>query len=236
MLKCWGVSESRLGEMLAPVFDSLEGSGSTTLAFLAGEGVVRVRLTVRAAGEVEAEALLDIEEERCREVLGDVVFGVDDDTLASVCVRLLADDDLTVACAESMTGGQVALWLTEVPGSSDVFKGSAVTYATDSKVGVLGVPADLVAEHGPVSEAVAREMALRVCDLYGSDVGLSVTGSAGPEPQGGSAVGETYLGVAVYDEVDVVHVRFPGDRERVRMFRATTLLDLLRRRLGGTRR
>jgi len=235
VLKCWGVSESRLGEMLAERFEYLEATGAATIAFLAGEGVVRVRITAKGSDEASVDALLSSEQRVIGDILGDVVFGTDDDTLESVVLDLLRARGLTVATAESMTGGLVGAWLTRVPGASDVFRGGAVTYATDSKTSVLGVPAELVEAHGPVSEEVAAAMAGEARRLFDADVGLSVTGSAGPDVQG-SARGEAYLGIDVCGDVTVAAVRFPGDRERVRTYATATLLDLLRRRLDGSGR
>lgn len=233
LLKTWGAAESSLAEMLHDRFRALEDSTTTTLAFLAGEGVVRVRITVRAADDDAATALLDAEEERCRDVLGDLVFGVDDDTLESVCVRILAERGLTLAAAESMTGGMVGTWLTRVAGASAVFRGSAVTYATATKTALLGVDPALLDAHGPVSEPVAAAMAAGARARFDADVAVAVTGSAGPDVQG-SARGETYLAVDVGGDVRVTRVLLPGDRERVRMFATATLLDLLRRRLAET--
>ncbi len=238
VLKCWGTSESRLAEMLAPRFDALAapgglpGDAGVTLAFLAGLGVVRVRLTVKAASEAAATRALDAEEDACRAILGEVVFGVDDDTLEGVCIGALARRGWTLAAAESMTGGMVGEWLTRVPGASGVFAGSAVTYAVEAKRSLLGVPEGVLAEHGPVSETVASAMATGARRVFGTDVGVSVTGSAGPDAQG-SAVGQSYLGIDVGGDVQVVGVRFPGERERVRTFATATLLDLLRRRLAA---
>ncbi|MCC7075815.1 MAG: competence/damage-inducible protein A [Acidimicrobiia bacterium] len=229
-MKTWGMSESRLAEILAPRFEALDSSDSTTLAFLAGDGVVRVRVTVRAASVTEATVALDSEETHLRSLLGDTVFGTDADTIESVCVDLLRRAGLSLAAAESMTGGMVGAWITRVPGSSDVFRGSAVTYATEAKTRVLGVPEDVLDRHGPVSEHVATAMAAGARNLFGADVAVAVTGSAGPVAQGGE-VGETCLAVDVEGDVSVVTVRFPGDRERVRTFAVATLLDLLRRRL-----
>jgi nicotinamide-nucleotide amidase len=229
-IKTWGLPESHLAEILAARFSELESSDNTTLAFLAGEGVVRVRVTVKAASEAEADMLLDSEERTIRDLVGDAVFGTGSDTLESVCIGLLSDAGLSLAAAESMTGGLVGAWLTRVPGSSAVFLGSAVTYGTEAKTRVLGVPAEVLDEHGPVSEAVAAAMARGARALYESDVAVAVTGSAGPSIQG-SELGETCLAVDIEGDVEVVRVQFPGDRERVRIFATATLLDLLRRRL-----
>lgn len=229
-IKTWGLPESRLAEILSARFSALESSGNTTLAFLAGEGVVRVRVTVKAHDEAEADSLLDAEEALIRDLVGDAVFGSGTETMESVCIGLLDAAGLSLAAAESMTGGLVGAWLTRVPGSSAVFRGSAVTYTAEAKTRVLGVPAEMLEENGPVSEPVAAAMAAGARELYGSNVAVAVTGSAGPSTQG-SELGEVYLAVDIEDDVQVVRVHLPGDRERVRIFATATLLDLLRRRL-----
>ncbi len=241
-VKCWGISESRLAERLAGRFAELDGSDTTTLAFLAGGGMIRVRITVRAGTAEAADALLDAEQERVVATVGEVVFGIDDDTMESVVVAALAAAGLRVACAESMTGGMAGEALTRVPGASDVFAGGVTVYSPAAKRDVLGVDGELVEKHGPVSEPVAAEMASRVRELFGSDVGISVTGSAGPTPDEGprglvSDVGDAFMGLDIGGDVSVTGVKhFPGTREQIRMYATTTLLDLLRRRLAATAR
>lgn len=232
VLKCWGVSESRLADMLAERFAALDASGTATIAFLAGEGMVRVRITAKGPDEAAVEDLLAREERIIRDILGEAVFGVDVDTMESVVVDLLRERGWHLATAESMTGGTVGEWITRVSGASDVYNGGAVTYATASKTAVLGVPAETIEAHGVVSEEVAIAMAAGARRVFGADVGLAVTGSAGPTAQGGE-VGEACLAVDVDGDASVARVRFPGDRERVRSFATATLLDLLRRRLLG---
>ncbi|MBX7159633.1 MAG: competence/damage-inducible protein A [Acidimicrobiia bacterium] len=235
VLKCWGVSESRLADLLAERFDALDASGTATIAFLAGEGVVRVRITAKGSDEAAVEDLLTSEERVIRDILGEAVFGAGSDTMESVVVDLLRERGQRLATAESMTGGTVGEWITRVPGASDVYAGGAVTYTPASKTDVLGVPAETIEHHGVVSEEVAIAMAAGARRVFGAEVALSVTGSAGPGAQG-SSVGEACLGVDVDGDVTVARVRFPGDRERVRSFATATLLDLLRRRLVGERR
>ena len=234
VLKCWGVSESRIADMLAERFAALDASGTATIAFLAGEGVVRVRITAKGPDETAVEDLLTREERIIRDILGETVFGEGDDTMESVVVDLLRGRGWHLATAESMTGGTVGEWITRVPGSSDVYNGGAVTYAIGSKTAVLGVPAEVIEHHGVVSEEVAVAMAAGARRVFDAEVGLSVTGSAGPGAQA-SEVGEACLAVDVDGDVSVARVRFPGDRARVRSFATATLLDLLRRRLIGGR-
>jgi nicotinamide-nucleotide amidase len=229
VLRTWGQSESGLAEMLAERIDVLDATGNPTLAFLASgiEGL-KVRVTAKGTDEASMLALLDAEEAGLREILGDLVFALDDANMESTILDMLRARGLTLAVAESLTGGFLGARITSVAGAHDVFRGGIVSYASDLKFGVLGVTP------GPViSEQCAREMALGACKVCGADVGLSVTGVAGPEEQEGQAVGTVYLGVAIQGEVEVRRVRLPGDRERVRQFSVISVLNMLRLLLDG---
>jgi len=229
-LRTWGDSESGLAEKLAPHMAELDTAGATapTLAFLASgiEGL-KVRITVKADDEATARARLDAEEAVVRGIVGDNVFGVDGETMEHAVGQALLARGLTLAVAESLTGGLVAARLVDVPGASSWFRGGVVSYASDVKFSVLGVP------EGPVvtSEAAAA-MATGVRDLLGADVGLGVTGVAGPESAEGHAPGTVYFGAVVGDDAPVTaRVTLPGDRVRVRQFACISLLDMLRRLL-----
>jgi nicotinamide-nucleotide amidase len=226
-LRTWGLSESGLGELLAPRFDVLELTGNPTLAFLAsGMEGIKVRITAKAPTDAEALSLIEVEEAEVRAILGTYVFGVDEDTMEAAVGALLEDRGLTLAVAESMTGGLVASRMVDVPGSSRWFKGGVVSYQSDVKFDLLEVP------EGPVvSEAAAVAMADGVRRLLGADVGLSITGVAGPAEQDGQPVGTVWIGIALGDEVDAVHLRLPGDRRRIRQFGTIQLGDLARKRL-----
>jgi nicotinamide-nucleotide amidase len=229
-LRTWGDSESGLAERLAEHMTELDPGGPTapTLAFLASgiEGL-KVRITVKADDEAAALDLLDAEEQVVRDIVGDIVFGVDDETMEHAVAKELIACGLTLAVAESLTGGLVASRLVNVPGASDWFRGGVVSYTADVKASVLGVPP------GPVvSAATAAAMATGVRDLLGADVGLGVTGVAGPDALEGEPPGTVYLGAVVGDAEPVTtRVTLPGDRERVRQFAAISLLDMLRRLL-----
>jgi nicotinamide-nucleotide amidase len=228
-LRTWGESESGLAERLAGRIEVLEAMANPTLAFLASgiEGI-KVRITAKAPDRAAATALLDTEEAELRALLGDLVFGVDDETMEhAVAVRLEARG-LTVGFAESVTGGLIGARFTDVAGVSAVFRGSIVSYASEVKHEVLGVP------EGPVVSAEAAEaMARGARRVLGSDVALSVTGVAGPAEQDGMPVGTVFVGMAVGDEVTSVHLRLPGDRRRIRDIAAISALDRLRRRLDA---
>ena len=230
-LRTWGESESGLNERLDDIIHDLDAEGNPTLAFLASgwEGL-KVRLTGRAPDEGAAAAMLAPWEEKIREELGDQVFGVDNDTMESGVLDLLRARGWTVALAESVTGGLVSGRLTGVAGASEVFRGAVVSYASEVKFDVLGL------EEGPVvTEEAAIAMAEGARKVLGADVGLALTGVAGPSEQDGMRPGTLFAAVALPDgETDRVisaHVRLPGDREMMRQLSVISALDLLRKRL-----
>jgi len=227
VIRTWGLAESTLAEQLQPRIDVLDAAGNPTIAFLASgiEGI-KVRITAKAPTSEEAFKLIEAEDAEVRALLGSIVFGVDDDTMEDAVGALLEERGLTLGIAESMTGGLVASRLVNVAGASEWFRGSIVSYANDVKFDVLGVPP------GPVvSEAAACAMAEGAARVLNSDVGISVTGVAGPTEQDGQPPGTVIFGFHLDGVTDVASLRLPGDRERVRQFATITLLDQLRRRL-----
>jgi nicotinamide-nucleotide amidase len=231
-LRTVGVGESRLAERLTPLWEEA-GTGEVTLAYLASPGEVRVRLT--AVGAARSEALAEIApvEARVREELGDIVYGTDDETLEAVVGRLLRERDLSLATAESLTGGLLGGRVTGIAGASDYYLGGVVAYATDAKASQLGVDPDLLATDGPVSERVAAAMAAGARSAFGADLGLAATGVAGPTEQSGRRVGTLCLGVADAAGTATRTLTAPGDRTQVRLWTCSVALDLLRRRLEG---
>ena len=236
VLRTWGLSESALAERLDDRITELDRvpPGDTvhpTIAFLAsGVEGIKVRITVKAPDDTTAEAALATEEEVVRSILGDIVFGVDDDTMESVVLGLLVERGLTVAVAESVTGGYLAGRLTAVPGASREFRGGVVAYDPEVKFGLLGV------RRGPVvNDGTAAAMAVGVRKLLGADVGLGLTGVAGPDPLEGHPPGTVHMGMVVGPDhgAEAWRVVLPGDRERIRQFSCITILDRLRRRLAG---
>ena len=232
VLRCWGSTESALAEALQDRIDALDDVGDTTLAFLASgiEGI-KVRITARARTSVDAIALLDKEEIEVRRAiaarLGDIVFGVDDESMeVAVAGRLLAHN-LTFGVAESLTGGLIASRLVNVPGASAWFRGGVVAYHEQVKFDVLGVPT------GPVvTESAAAAMAEGARTVTRADVGLGVTGVAGPDAQEGVAPGTVFVGLVLPGQPPQSReIRLPGDRERVRQYAPISALDLVRRAL-----
>jgi len=228
VLRTWGESESGLNERLVEVIDELEKVGNPTLAFLASgwEGI-KVRLTAKAHTAQEAIALIDVWDAKVRAKVGDLVFGVDQQTMESVLFDILREKKLTLGVAESVTGGLVAGRLTAVVGASDVFRGGIVSYASDVKFDVLGVTP------GPVvSEAAAKEMAVGVRKALGSDIGLALTGVAGPAEQDGVKVGTVCVGIAFSDgTTKSTTFHLPIGREQMRQLSVITALNFLRNQL-----
>ena len=226
VLRTWGESESRLNERLDGIIAELEAIGNPTLAFLASgwEGI-KVRLTVKAATPAEADGVLDTWEERLRDEIGGIVFGLDDETMESVVLDLLEKRGWTLGVAESVTGGLVGGRLTNVAGSSRTFRGGVISYASDVKFGVLGV------QPGPVvSENAAVQMAVGARSVLGADVAISLTGVAGPDEQDGRPVGTLCVGVAMPDGSTVSTTTvLPGQRDQMRQMSVITALDFLRR-------
>jgi len=227
-LRTWGESESGLNERLDPLIAELDDAGNPTLAFLASgwEGL-KVRLTAKAATLEAAETLLDKWDAEVRAVVGEHVFAVDDETMESAVLALMRARGLSLGLAESVTGGLVAGRLTAVPGASDVLRGSIVSYASDVKFDLLDVP------EGPVvSEAAAAAMARGARRALGADVGLSLTGVAGPAEQDGMPVGTLCVGIDDGGTVATHTFRLPGQREQMRQMSVITALDYLRRHLA----
>lgn len=228
-LRTWGNSESGLAEDLAGRIESLDAIGNPTIAFLASgiEGI-KVRITAKGETAKEADALIADEESNIRAIIGDVVFGTDDETMESVVLELLGARGLTLSVAESLSGGMVASRIGAVSDGAEVFRGGIVTHDRAVKVDKLGVA------EGPVVNAqAAMAMADGVRKLFGTDVGLATVGVAGPAEEEEQPVGTVYIGIALGEDIDARHLRLPGDRERIRQYSVISLLDLLRRKLIG---
>ena len=226
-LRTWGHSESGIAEMLGDRLDHLDGTGHATIAFLASgiEGL-KVRITAKAPTEEEVQAVLAAEVDEVASILADYTFSTDDESMESVVLDLLRQQGLTLGTAESLTGGLIASRLTSVPGASDVFRGGVVSYASEVKYDVLGVP------EGPVvTEEAAAAMSEGACRVLGCDVALAVTGVAGPAEQEGLPAGTVFFATTVDGVTETGMIRFPFDRERTRQFTVITVLSNLRRRL-----
>lgn len=233
VLRTWGIAESTLAERVAPRLDALAAPDAppATIAFLAsGMEGIKVRVTAKGADEASVLAVLDAEESELRGILGDLVFGVDDENMEVAVSKLLLARAATLGVAESVTGGLMASRLVSVAGASKWFRGGIVSYASEVKFDLLGVP------EGPVvSAAAAVQMAKGVAERLGATIGLSVTGVAGPDTQDGQPVGTVFVGVSDGGTVFAEMLKMPGDRDRIRQFSTIGALDILRRHLLGIR-
>jgi nicotinamide-nucleotide amidase len=230
-----GIWESEVAQRLADLDAELEVSGNPTLAYLASQGQTLVRVTAKAANVDDATALIDAVDARVRAALGDVVYGVDDDTLESVVLAALLRSGATVATAESLTGGLLGAALTKVAGSSEAYRGGVVAYATEAKHGLLDVPAELIEQRGAVDPDVALAMARGCRERFGATYGVATTGVAGPTEQDGKPVGAVFVALVGprAGEHVVQELQLRGDRDRIRQATVTAALDMLRRLLGG---
>ena len=234
VLKIFGLTESQVYERVKDISYDTE---KVKIGFLPIFPENHLSITVRTETSIaDAEKILDRVEEPMRKVLGDVVFGEDDDTLERVVARLLKSSGRTVSVAESLTGGLLAERLTNIPGSSDYFGMGVVTYSDESKSELIAVDKRLISEFGAVSAEVAEAMAIGIKRVSKADIGVSLTGIAGPT--GGSEkkpVGTVYIALA-YDDGEKVSVRshrytFFGDRERIRRISSEMGLEWIRRYL-----
>lgn len=227
-LKTTGLGESRVEEIIAPKLKHLTDAG-LQIGYCARTGEVDVRFVAVGCGAqqtvAEAESIL-------RATIGENVFGVDDEQLETVVVRLLTQRGQTLALAESCTGGFIANRITNVPGASAVLWGGAVSYANEAKMKMLGVREQTLAAHGAVSEETAREMAEGARQISGADYALSVTGIAGPD--GGTAekpVGTVFIGFASADKTRAYKFLNRFDRETFKYVTSQQALEILRRAL-----
>ncbi len=225
-----GSGESTVESKLVSLMNELN---NPTLAPYAKEGEVMLRVTAKAKTPEQAEEMMKPVIASVRQVLGDVIYGMDVQSLEEVVYTLLKEKGLTVCTAESCTGGFIAKRLTDLSGASAVFRGGAVTYAAESKTSVLGVPEALIKEHGVISAQVASEMARRARQLFGASVAVATTGLAGPEGDGINPVGTVFVALASENEIFVTKLSSGMGRSRVRTLASSCALDMVRRYLTG---
>ena len=228
-LRTVGMSESELDQLISPVYTRYANLATTILAV---SGEIHVHLRARCSSVQEAESLVAQASSEIEPLLGDRVYSCNGDSLETVVGDLLNARHASLSVAESATSGLLGGRITAVPGASDYFRGGFITYSDEMKIRLLGVPAELIAEHSAVSEPVAKAMAEGARDRTGSDYALSITGYAGPD---GAQVGLVFIGLAAPPGADnateVRRVQWPADRERVRAFSTNIALDMLRRKL-----
>ncbi len=229
VLRTWGYTESGLADLLAARIEELDRLGNPTLAFQASgiEGI-KVRITAKAGDDELAERIIGDEEARLRPMLDHYVFGTDAETMESVVLALLRERGLTLAVAESITGGLVGNRLSAISGAADIFQGSLLVNNPAIRTALLGTPV------GPdVTPDTARSMAKAVQRLFKTDIGLAATGVLGPDGKEGQEPGTVWLGLAIGNDVQAQQVMLPGDPNRVRQYGVISLLNLLRLRMLG---
>ena len=232
-LKLFGIGESAVEAQLR---DQMNAMTNPTLAPYAKEGECELRVTAKAPSDGEAQALLKPTVEQVKALFGDKVYGVDVSSLEEVVENLLKEKGLTIGVAESCTGGLMAKRLTDLPGASQVFKGGVVSYTNEVKANVLGVPPELLEEHGAVSAPVARAMAEGARKALDCDIALSATGVAGPgSDDRGSEVGTMFVAIATAEGSYVRPLKLGNRpvRARLRTQTAHNAFDLARRYLSG---
>lgn len=225
-LKTIGIGEGHLDEMVSPLLKS----GNPTVGVYAKPDGVHLRLTAKAPTQEAARGLIAPMEDELRRIVGDAVWGADDDTLEAVIGAMLKERDLTLATMESCTGGLLASTITDVPGSSDYFKGAWVAYTAGMKI-ALGVSAGLIERHGTVSDEVAAEMARAARARSGADIAVAVTGVAGPDELEGKPPGRMHVAVDDGASPQSISYTYYQGRAATKRRAVTTALALLRRAL-----
>ena len=226
-----GITESAIYEKVKSTIDE---KSAVRIAFLPGLEGVDVRLTVKSDDKEKAKEAIEDTQNQFIKKIGDYIFGYDDDELPVVTGKLLLDKKMTLAVAESCTGGWLGKLLTDIPGSSAYFWGGVIAYTDEIKIKILSVPAIVIERHGAVSIETAKYMAEGVKNLSGASIGMSITGIAGPS--GGSPskpVGLTYIGISTPEGTSAKEYHYGRDRNRNRMRASCSALDMLRRHLLG---
>jgi len=229
-IRLFGIGESSLEEML---MDLIERQENRTIATYAKEGEVTIRVTAKCTKNQEAASLLHPVFDEIVKRLGDNIYSIENKELHVSTAEMLISKGFTISIAESCTGGLITTKLTEIPGISKVFDRSAVTYSDQSKIEQLGVKKDTLEKFGAVSAETAKEMAIGIKKAAGTEIGLSVTGIAGPD--GGTdekPVGLVYIAIADNTGIDVKELRLWGSRERIRNMTSLHAFDLIRRRIN----
>lgn len=229
MLRVIGIGESAAEDMLKEIFKS---QTNPTIAPYAKDGEVHLRITAKTDTADEAVQLIAQMEQKVKSILGENIYGYNEESLEEVVLKLLQERKMTLSLAESCTGGLIANRLTDVPGASESFICGITSYSNESKINILGVKEDTIRNYGAVSSQTAEEMAVGAKRIGGTDIGASITGIAGPD--GGSAekpVGLCYIGIAIGNEVKVHKLMFNGNRKKIKWNSSSKVIDLLRREL-----
>ena len=228
----FGMSESAMDQIFR---DEMNAMTNPTMAPYAKEGDCLLQVTAKAESVEKAEEMMKPVIEHVKDVLGDIIFGIDVDTVEDSVMRLLREKKMTFAAAESCTGGELAKRFTDIPGASEFFLGGVTTYTNEAKAKLLGIDPKLIEEKTAVSYEVAKQMAERVRALLGADMGIGVTGLAGPDGDGVHEVGTVFVSLATKDGTYVreLHVGDRRTRSYVRRVSGNYIFDMMRRYLQG---
>ena len=231
-VRIFGIGESGVDDMFA---DEMNAMTNPSMAPYAKECDCLLQVTAKARSEAEAEAMMAPIIAHVKERLGEYVYGMDVECIEEAVLPLLKERGMTFAAAESCTGGDVARRFTEIPGASAAFAGGCGTYTNEVKARLLGIDPALIEEKGAVSFEVAKEMAERVRALTGADIGVGVTGLAGPDGDGVHEVGTVFVSMAVEGETFVreLHLGTKRTRSFIRRMAGNHIFDMMRRRLTG---
>lgn len=232
-LRVAGLGESDLASRVSEVVRSCEAAGKVSITFLASPGEVKVQLSAKSRDRSSAMQVIHPVESQLRDLLGDLVYGVDDETLEQVVAGMAVERSLTIGIAESFTGGALASRIIAVPGASKFLKAGYVTYSPDRKVADIDVPEEVLRRYGMVSEQTARAMAEGVRHRSEADIGLSTTGEAGPEPEE-EPVGTMFIGLSWEGGWKVTKLASSGGRQHVRLAGCQAALNLLRLWMMGS--
>jgi nicotinamide-nucleotide amidase len=223
-----GIGESDLASRIRDIVNACEREGQPAITLVTSTGAdINIQLSARAKDRATATKIIQVVESRLREVLGDLVYGVDDETLEEVVSNMAVERGLTIGLAESFTGGALVSRIVAVPGASKFLKAGYVTYSPDRKVADIDVPEETLKRYGAVSEQTARAMAEGVRRRSEADIGLSTTGEAGPEPEE-EPVGTMFIGLSWEGGSKVAKLAASGGRQQVRLAGCQQALNLLR--------
>lgn len=231
-VRIFGIGESTVDDIFAEEMNSMS---NPTMAPYAKECDCLLQVTAKAKSLEEAEEMIQPVIAHVKEKLGEYVYGMDVDCVEESVIQLLREKNMTFAAAESCTGGEIAKRFTDIPGASAYFLGGAVTYTNEAKAKMLGIDPALIEEKGAVSYEVAKEMAERIRALMGADIGIGVTGLAGPDGDGVHPVGTVFVSMATKDETFVKQVNAGTFRTRsfIRRMSGNHAFDMMRRYLTG---
>ena len=231
-VRIFGIGESGVDDLFA---EEMNRMVNPSMAPYAKECDCLLQVTAKAESEAAAEAMMAPVIARVKERLGDYVYGMDVECIEEAVLPLLKEKGMTFAAAESCTGGEVAKRFTDIPGASACFVGGCVTYTNEAKARLLGIDPALIEENGAVSYPVAKEMAERVRALTGADLGVGVTGLAGPDGDGVHEVGTVFVSLAAEGETFVreLHLGTHRTRSFIRRMSGNHIYDMMRRYLTG---